>query len=233
MPKRYWWVILTYIVAQLSVLIFAPLLFNVFPLTEIQAIVYWNIISFVAALLIIIRLMKQDLTEKKYRGAAGHVGIVIWSIIGFILSWIAQVIAVNIEISVFGIEPGSENTAIIMEIAKQTPIFLLIPVLIAPILEELIFRKIIFGTLYKRMNFVFAAFLSALIFGIIHQEPEHILIYSSMGFVFAFLYVQTKRIIVPIIVHMALNTASVIVQLTFDIEKLEQLQTLIFTFGGL
>lgn len=233
MPKRYWWVILTYIVAQLSVLIFAPLLFNVFPLTEIQAIVYWNIISFVAALLIIIRLMKQDLTEKKHRGAAGHVGIVIWSIIGFILSWIAQVIAVNIEISVFGIEPGSENTAIIMEIAKQTPIFLLIPVLIAPILEELIFRKIIFGTLYKRMNFVFAAFLSALIFGIIHQEPEHILIYSSMGFVFAFLYVQTKRIIVPIIVHMALNTASVIVQLTFDIEKLEQLQTLIFTFGGL
>jgi len=233
LPKRYWWVILTYIVAQLSVLIFAPLLFNVFPLTEIQAIVYWNIISFVAALLIIIRLMKQDLTEKKHRGAAGHVGIVIWSIIGFILSWIAQVIAVNIEISVFGIEPGSENTAIIMEIAKQTPIFLLIPVLIAPILEELIFRKIIFGTLYKRMNFVFAAFLSALIFGIIHQEPEHILIYSSMGFVFAFLYVQTKRIIVPIIVHMALNTASVIVQLTFDIEKLEQLQTLIFTFGGL
>jgi len=233
LPKRYWWVILTYIDAQLSVLIFAPLLFNVFPLTEIQAIVYWNIISFVAALLIIIRLMKQDLTEKKHRGAAGHVGIVIWSIIGFILSWIAQVIAVNIEISVFGIEPGSENTAIIMEIAKQTPIFLLIPVLIAPILEELIFRKIIFGTLYKRMNFVFAAFLSALIFGIIHQEPEHILIYSSMGFVFAFLYVQTKRIIVPIIVHMALNTASVIVQLTFDIEKLEQLQTLIFTFGGL
>lgn len=214
-------------------LVFAPVLFNLFPLTEIQAIVYWNIISFVVALLIIVRLMKQDLNKDTHRNATSHIGIVVWSIIGFVLSWIAQVVAVNIEIKVFGIEPGSENTAIIMEIAMQTPIFLLIPVLIAPILEELIFRKIIFGTLYKRMNFVFAALLSALIFGIIHQEPDHILIYSSMGFVFAFLYVQTKRIIVPIIVHIALNTTSVIVQLTLDVEQLEQLQTLIIPFGGL
>jgi len=233
LPKRYWWVIITYIVAQLSVLLFAPLLYYLLPISEFHAIVYWNIISFIVALLIILRLLFRDLTRQKSRDAATIGGVILWSIIGFFLSWVAQIIAVNIEFNVFGIEPGSENTEVIMQIALQTPLFLIIPILIAPILEELIFRKIIFGTLYQRMNFIFAAFISSAIFGIIHQEPEHILIYSSMGFVFAYLYVRTKRIIVPIIVHMALNTASVVVQLTLDIEKLEQLQTQMIIFGGL
>jgi len=233
LPKRYWWVILTYIIAQLSVLLFAPLLYILLPLTEIQAIVYWNIFSFAVALLITLRLLRKDLTMEKHRDAATSSGIILWSIVGFFLSWVAQVIAVNIEINLLGIDPGSENTAVIMQIAEQAPLFLIIPIIFAPILEELIFRKIIFGTLHKRINFIFAALISSAIFGIIHQEPEHILIYSSMGFVFAYLYVRTKRIIVPIIVHMALNTASVIVQLTFDVEQLEQIQTQMIIFGGL
>lgn len=233
MPKRYWWVIITYIIAQLSGVIFAPVIYIFFSIPELQAIVYWNIFSFTIALFIILYMLLPDLTKPKHQQAISAGGVILWSIIGFFLSWFAQIVAVNIEYNIFGIEPGSENTKVIMQIVEQLPLFLIIPTIIAPILEELIFRKIIFGSLYKRMNFIFAAFISSLIFGIIHQEPEHILIYSSMGFVFAYLYVRTKRIIVPIIVHILLNSASVIVQLTLDIEKLEQLQTQIFYFGGL
>ncbi len=53
----------------------------------------------------------------------------------------------------------------------------------------------------------------------IHLDFLHILVYTAMGFVFAFLYVQTKRIIVPIIVHAGMNTLVVVAQLTLDPEK--------------
>jgi membrane protease YdiL (CAAX protease family) len=54
------------------------------------------------------------------------------------------------------------------------------------------------------------------------MEPKHILIYSAMGFTFAFLYVRTKHIIVPIFAHVAMNTLVVILQSAYknDIEKL-------------
>src|SRR5690625_1271938 len=140
---------MAYIITQLSVLLFAPLLYLFFPITEFDAIVYWNIFSFILALIIILRLLSQDLTKEKQRDAATLSEVIRWSIIGFFLSWFAQIVAINIELRIFGIEPGSENTDVIMQITKQAPLFLIIPIFIAPILEELIFRKIIFGTLYK------------------------------------------------------------------------------------
>src|SRR5699024_963270 len=100
---------------------------------------------------------------------------------------------------------NSENTQEIMGIARSLPLFMIIPAIIAPILEEIIFRKIIYGRLYKRTNFFIAAIITAYIFGIIHGEPEHILVYASMCLVFAFLYIKTDSILTPIIVHMGLN----------------------------
>ena len=57
-----------------------------------------------------------------------------------------------------------------------------------------------------------------------------------MGFTFAFLYVKTNRIIVPIFAHVAMNTLVVVVQSVFkeDIERLireaEKIQSFIGGF---
>jgi len=152
------------------------------------------------------------------------------------MALIAQTIAGMIEIHILGIKTTSENTQILMDITRSIPIFMILTALIAPILEEIVFRKIIFGTLYKRTNFFIAGLISALIFGFVHGEPQHILIYASMGFVFAFLYVKTKRIIVPIIAHMAMNSLVVITQYSLtpeDIEKMQkQLEQMQIFIGG-
>lgn len=232
MTKRYVWVIITYIIMQFSVFIFAPILYSVFPMTEFQAVIYWNIISFFIGLMIILLLMRPDMKISSEKNATNLRGIVLWSVFGVFLAWFTQAIAVIIEEQVFGISLGSENTALIMKVTRITPIFMLIPAIIAPILEEIIFRKIIFTKLYHRTNFFIAALLSSVIFGIIHGEPEHLLIYGSMGFVFAYLYVRTRRIIVPIIVHMTLNSISVLVQYSLDPEDLEKLQIKMIFFGG-
>ena len=230
MTKRYWWVIITYIIMQFSGILFAQILYLVLPISMFQAAISWSIFSFIAALIVILLLMKPDMKMERHRDAAPLGTVIVWSVAGLFMAWFAQIIANLIEINVFGIQAGSENTANIMEIARAAPLFIIIPALIAPILEEIIFRKIIFGGLYKRTNFFIAATLSALIFGFIHGEPEHILIYASMGYVFAFLYVKTKRIIVPIIVHIAMNSISVIAQFSMDPEEiqkqLEQLQVI-------
>lgn len=223
MAKRYWHVIITYIIMQFSGLVFVPLLYLLTPLGHTQAGIYWSIFSFITALAIVLLLLRPDMKITPHRHAASAGEIVLWSIAGLFMAYLANYAATMIETYVLGITPGSQNTEMIMGITRKVPFFMVVTAIVAPILEEIVFRKIIFGELYKRMGFFLAAAISAFIFGIIHGEPEHILIYASIGFVFAFLYVRTKRIIVPIIAHMVMNSISVIIQLLLDPEKIEKM----------
>jgi membrane protease YdiL (CAAX protease family) len=112
----------------------------------------------------------------------------------------------------------------------------LVSSIIGPILEEIVFRKIIFGSLYRRMNFFLSALISSVIFSLAHQEPEHTLLYSAMGFTFAYLYVKTKRIIVPILAHVSMNTLVVVIQtvLKEDIDRfIEQSEKIQNFIGGI
>ena len=201
----------------------SPLVLDVFGIRDAQIAVNFTIASFIIALIITLILMKPAM-QSPWRNRDSQAGsIIAWSILGVFLAYFAQTISVAIETYLFGVPAGSENTQGIMNIARAFPLFIIIPALIAPILEEIIFRKIIFGTLYKRINFFFAAVISAVIFGIIHGEPAHLLIYASMGFVFSFLYVKTKSILTPIIVHMSMNSISVLVQFNLDPEDIERM----------
>ncbi|RDW18830.1 CPBP family intramembrane glutamic endopeptidase [Oceanobacillus chungangensis] len=222
MTKRYWYVILAYIIMQYSVFLGAPLFYAILPVSGDEASIYWTVFSFILGLVIVLFLMKPDMQMRTERDASSAVMVITWSILGLFMAYFAQAFSVMLEIAIFGITPGSANTAQIMDISRAFPLFVIVPALIGPILEEIIFRKIIFGSFYKKMNFFFAALLSALIFGFIHQEPEHILIYASMGFVFAYLYVITKRIITPIIVHMAMNSLTIFAQYSLTPEQIQQ-----------
>jgi len=223
LPKRYWWVIITYIIMQYSALLVVPILRDLLPFNPVDIVIYWSILSFALGLVIVLLLMRPDMKMGSARDASGAGQIILWSFLGLFMAYFGQGLAALIEMEIFGIDPGSENTQQIMDIARLTPLFMIVPAIFAPILEEIIFRKIIFGEFHKRMNFFFAALLSAFVFGIIHGEPEHLLIYTTMGFVFAFLYVKTKRIIVPIIVHAAMNSLVVFAQYNMDPEEIERI----------
>ncbi len=173
---------------------------------------YWIVISFVTTLLIVLLFLRNERKQELAREQRASVSSsALWAIGGVFMALFAQIIAASIEKAI-GIEPGSENTLRIMELIQSIPAVMIVSSIIGPILEEIVFRKIIFGALYKKMNFFFAALLSSVIFGFAHFEPIHIILYSAMGFTFAFLYVKTKRILVPIIAHMTMNTLVVIMQ---------------------
>lgn len=223
LTKRYWWVLIVYLIAYFSVILTAPILYFFTPLDEFQAGIYGNILGFVIGLVVILNILKSEFRIPT-RGAATTKEVILWSVIGVFMAYFTQALAVMIEMNIFGIEVGSENTAMLMEMTRVAPLFMIITAIVAPILEEIVFRKIIFGVFYKRTNFFIAAFISALIFGIVHGEPIHILIYASMGFVLAYVYVKTKRLIVPIIVHMTLNTITILSQLLLSPEEIEEIQ---------
>ncbi|ANX10925.1 peptidase [Fictibacillus arsenicus] len=236
MKKKYWWIIFIYILMQFSGYLGIPLL-NELGVPENQLFGMWGTISFVAALFIILYMLIPEMksrhrdSERVSKGSA-----VMWSIIGIFMAYAAQIIASLIEINVFGIQPGSENTEKLVEIVKDVQYFMIVTAIVGPILEEIIFRKIIFGSLHKRFNFFLSALISSLIFAAVHADFTHLLIYTAMGFTFAFLYVRTKRLIVPIAAHVAMNTLVLIVQifLADEIKEMEkQLETAQLIFGGL
>lgn len=256
-PRRYIYVLVIYVgIALILGGIAIPLLlFNLFDMDIYQANIYGNLISFTISLVLMLRLMRPDFEEEKLTSKTSVGTIIAWSFLGVILAFVAQITAGLIETNVFKIEMGSDNTKLITKMVNATPLFFLIPAIIGPILEELVFRKIIFGSLYKSIkhfirvyflgrpkqsvdaidqsqvssdrsykiiSFILAGAISALIFAAAHQDFEHILIYAAMGFTFAFLYVMTNRIIVPIITHMAMNSIVLMLQQLVDIEELEK-----------
>lgn len=232
--KRYWLVFLIYVLMLVMTAVVPVVLYFGFSVDPLTSALYSNVIGFIIGPILVIAVMRKDIREEKFAHPLSIGKIIGWSALGVLLAWTAQIIAGTIEMELLGIDPSSENTEVIVEMTRLNPIFLLIPAISAPILEELIFRKILFGTLYKRINFFWAALISSLIFGVLHMDFLHTLVYVTMGFVFAYLYVKTKRIIVPIIVHMTLNTVAVLGQLLIDPEKLEQMQqdVMLIFFGG-
>lgn len=223
-PKRYWFVMLIYVLMQLSAFVTVPIFAIIFKFEPIDSLVYSQLFGFALATVLSLFILRKDITNELKNNDTTIGKIISWSIIGIFLAYLAQFVAASIEMFLLNIEPGSENTADIMNIINASTLFLLIPAIFAPILEELLFRKIIFGSLYRRMNFFWAAILSSLAFGVIHLDLTHLLIYTGMGLVFSYLYVKTKTIMVPILVHMGMNTITVLMQLTVDIEELERIQ---------
>ncbi|MFP7254855.1 type II CAAX endopeptidase family protein [Terribacillus goriensis] len=226
MPARYWFVILTYIVMQLSSILLLPFVpwMREHSLDIVTISYWWSLISFLVAVIIVCILLRNDMRTPAMRNSTGIGMTIVWIIIGLFAALAGQVIASLIEMYVLNIRQASENTSGIMDAVRAVPAFALIVVVFAPVLEEIIFRKILFGEIYKRTNFFVAVLISALVFGAVHGDFLHLLQYFVMGVIFAALYVKTKRIIVPIITHGLMNLYVVINQLSISPEKLEEMQ---------
>ncbi|MFC0190491.1 lysostaphin resistance A-like protein [Fictibacillus aquaticus] len=235
MEKRYWWIIFIYFAMQFSGILAKPILTALdIPRTEWAGL--WGTYSFALALILILILLRPDIRDRHQRGGRVSRGsAVLWAIGGIFMAYAAQIIAITIESKIFGVPTGSQNTKDLVEITKHTPYFMVVAALIGPILEEIVFRKILFGRLYGRFGFFLAALISSLVFAAVHMDFSHLLIYSAIGFTFAYLYVKTKRLLVPIIAHMSMNSLVLLVQFVFadQIREYEkQMDTMQFIFGG-
>ncbi len=115
----------------------------------------------------------------------------------------------------FDIYGVSENQESVQELVTANPWVILLPMaLFVPIIEEVVFRGVIFDFIESKIGIVFAVVISSLLFGLLHVLSLDSLVflpqYVMMGLVLAYTYVKSdKNLIVTIALHILLNTAAV------------------------
>ena len=82
--------------------------------------------------------------------------------------------------------------------------------IVVPVLEELVFRGIIFKRLSAIVKLPWAIIISSVIFGIVHGNLVQFVYATLLGAVMCFVYIRCKTILAPILLHMTANTISVL-----------------------
>lgn len=159
---------------------------------------------------------------------------VLWIIGGTFLAYTSQIVAGLINVYLLGNPVESQNTEGIIDMVLGAPYMVILVVILGPIIEEYVFRRAIFAELYElmaKMNkvvaFLLAGLISGVVFALAHWDFTHIIIYLAMSYTFSFVYLMTKRLIVPIMVHMLMNGIVVLLQVVLkdQIEAIEKLQS--------
>ncbi len=99
-------------------------------------------------------------------------------------------------------------------LALGTRIFMMAAaVVIAPVVEELLFRGILFASVLKTRPFFFAALLSGAYFALVHFHAPSFLPLLALSIAFSAGYAATGSILTPIVMHALFNLTSVLLYL--------------------
>lgn len=181
---------------------------------------YLNFVVDLGMMVVVFLIFKNQMIEqfKEFKNdIKGH--LLYGLVIGPALIYAVGILGGLITLLLGGADT-SENQALIESITQVQPILMMVTtVVFAPILEEMIFRGIVFGWSYE-LNPRFAHFISAFVFGFVHvmnavlsgQISEWIQIFSYffMGLALSYLYAKKNNIYVPILSHAMNNLISMI-----------------------
>lgn len=202
-------IILTFIAVQLLGLVAVLVMSSLAPSYSLYAVMVINLIGALFALYL---NYWYRITYDFEKNANPLASVITWGLIGTLLAYLSQVIIVMAEIILFGQPSVSANTESIMQVISGNPLFMLIPVISAPIIEELVFRKAINGLLVGKIGWIGGSVISSLLFAFVHFDGM-ILTYAVMGLIFSFVYYKTNNIWSPIIAHMGLNILATVLNL--------------------
>lgn len=178
-----------------------PIILNDINLTSIIASVCNYILPLPIFLYLMNKLEKQEihsnkLTIKKF---------IVYIAISLTLMWVGNLIGLTIT-EILGNLIQSEIANPIVETIDSSSVYtnLLLMVIMAPIFEEIIFRKLLIDRTIKYGKGV-SILLSALIFGLFHGNLNQFFYAFLIGGFFAYVYIKTGKIIYTIILHLTVN----------------------------
>lgn len=118
---------------------------------------------------------------------------------------------------------GTAQNALV-ELIMENPVSTMVTaVLIAPFLEEYIFRKQIIDRLGKYGELT-AILFSALTFGLFHMNLFQFFYAFGLGLIFAYVYTRTRMLRYPVIMHMIINfLGSVVAPLLLNVLDMDVL----------
>lgn len=158
-------------------------------------------------------------------GAMVGLGVVAGLVVA-IVSYTLNAIAVLVA----GVEDPVEQQLLQDALAGGLPLLVvaLLAVVVAPVVEEVIFRGVLFRALADRINLPVGLVLSAAIFALIHIEvvlsqPFALVGLFAVGFLLAWAYHLTGNLTVPILGHAVFNAISLGLTVVVDRLDLEEL----------
>ncbi|CAN5916838.1 type II CAAX endopeptidase family protein [soil metagenome] len=123
----------------------------------------------------------------------------------------------SVAVSQLGIEPQGMKQA--MEVARQ-PAQLLASLAVlaglAPLVEELVFRGLLYGWLASRWGTLVAWLVSSLAFAAAHAEPAHIILVLPLGLWFGWLRRRTDSLWPSLAAHVFNNGLAVVAAAFLD-----------------
>lgn len=81
--------------------------------------------------------------------------------------------------------------------------------IVAPIVEELIYRGVVFKRINAMIKTIPAILLSSVIFGAIHGNLVQFVYATCLGVALCFVYIKCKSIMAPILLHVTANMVSI------------------------
>lgn len=130
----------------------------------------------------------------------GMIGV--GAVVGFILNYLVTM--------PFGLNT-SNNTAVVKLMMNSNPVMRIVTAgILAPIVEEFIFRKFLIDRTYRYGEWV-AILTSGLMFGLFHGNLAQFFFTTLIGGLFAYIYIRTGKIWYTIALHMTMNLATSVV----------------------
>lgn len=176
---------------------------------------YTTILEGIAALItlpILWLMFRSDTKKEKHLQMPQAVKAPLGKYAAIIFLSIAMCIGVNNLLYMSGLTAVDESytEATTAMYAADLWIQILCLGILIPIVEELVFRGLMYKRLRYSMSFMRAASYSALAFGIFHGNLVQMLYALVLGMLFAYLYEKYGSVKAPILAHIVMNLVSVI-----------------------
>ncbi len=197
---------------------------HVFPLMGFQLSTIWlNFLYYAVGFCYLLGFLFHYLRESFADMCGNFLNTVIAVLVGFI-AYVFLYNIVRYGLHFFLENLTNPNSAAVNATAKLNPNkMLVIGVLLAPVVEETLFRGVVFGSL-RRKNALLGYFVSTVLFAVYHLwsylihdfHPSlflYLLQYLPAGLALGWAYDYSKTLYAPIFLHMMINYVVITVQI--------------------
>jgi membrane protease YdiL (CAAX protease family) len=125
--------------------------------------------------------------------------------------------ALSVAVSQVGLQPeGMKQVLDIVRDLHQLALSLLLLAVLAPLVEELVFRGLLYGWLAGRWGKNVGWIVSSLAFAAAHTEPAHIILVFPLGLLFGWLRKRTDSLLPSLVAHIANNGLALVAAAYLD-----------------
>ena len=148
-----------------------------------------------------VAMLRKLPAETPEEHALGTGNAVTFFLIGCFLMYAGNLIGTMLSMLLSG---GTAENAVAGLAMDSNPLKILFVVILAPVLEEFLFRKQLIDRT-RRYGEKTAVLLSALTFGLLHQNLFQFFYAFGLGLIFAYIYLRTGRLRYTVVYHGIIN----------------------------